>query len=149
MRVSIKILTLLFCSFTSVSVLGGKTLGLNSYKCVQEYSSGFVFSGDKWNQSSFSTISYILRPLGTNLYQYGLYKTDLDEFPSVCEWEYHGTRNILNCKMDAQVGGESFTFSSKTSKYVHTESSAYLDHDGDTPNSVYIELGSCSVIQSK
>jgi hypothetical protein len=147
---SIITLSIFFSAIAIVSIsIAGTTKGLKSYECKQKYSSGFTFIDKVWKPTTLSNISYILRPLGTSRFEYGLYETEEDEFPSLCLWDDAGKRNILVCKMDGIFYGQIFTFASKSATYTYTDTSAFLNHAGKTPNSVHIEMGSCTVIKDE
>jgi hypothetical protein len=126
----------------------GTTFGLKSYKCAQDKSTGFIFVENEWKTTSFSTIEYILRPLGTDQYQYGLYQTEADEFPSICDWKNPLERNELRCTIDVLSDGskgDMFLFGSKNNRYIRSSATAFLNHDSKSSNSAYLEIGSCQV----
>ncbi|WP_340676592.1 hypothetical protein [Paraglaciecola sp.] len=141
----ILIATLLFLSIAISHA--GTTFGLKSYKCTQTQSTGFIFINNQWSPTSFSTIDYILRPLGTTQFEYGLYKTEIDEFPSICEWNDANKREILSC-MHEDIGGlNNFIFSVSSKKFVHSSTASYINHDNKTPNSIFIEIGACNITE--
>ncbi|MCW8880273.1 MAG: hypothetical protein OQJ89_08995 [Kangiellaceae bacterium] len=147
-----RIFSALVISLISTIVTGGTTIGLKSYKCTQEKSTGFVFIGGQWKSTSFSTVDYILRPLGTDNYEYALFETENDEFGTVCRWREQFKRKILECTIDKlgnKAKGKLFMFDSSSLKFIHSSINSYMDHDNKTPNSVYIEMGTCKEIATK
>jgi hypothetical protein len=139
---------ILMMFFLSINISNaGTTIGLKSYKCTQTQSTGFIFTTNKWSTTSFSTVDYILRPLGTDKFEYGLYETEIDEFPSICEWNNTNIREVLSCKRASFSGLDNFTFSVDTKKFVRSTTASYINHDNKTPNSIYIEVGECKITE--